>query len=74
MGHNVTDGTGRAGLEDRDVPEDVALHGEQEAVRLRQHARGGRPPRPRRQLRFPHGIDHARLLRPAQLQPHPGRG
>lgn len=61
------------GLKDRNVPEDVALHGEQEAVRVRAHAGRGRAARARRQLRLPHGVHHPRLLRPPQLQPHPDR-
>ena len=51
------------GLDDRDVQEDVAVHGEQEAVGVRAHLRRGDSEGSSGRLRFPHGVDHARLHR-----------
>lgn len=61
------------GLPDWNVPKDVALHGEQEAVCFRIHVRRGNEARDGRQLRLPDGIHDSRLRRPAQLQPDPDR-
>lgn len=59
------------GFHDRDVQKDVALHGEQEADRVRADIRGGNPARAGRKLRVPHGVDHARLHSAARLQLDP---
>jgi len=60
-----------AGLENRHLPEDVALHGQQASVRVRQQLRGGHQASHGGRLRLPHGVHHVGLRRPARLQPHP---
>ena len=66
------------GLEGGEVPEDVAVHGEQQrggrdGADVRLVVRGGRAARPRRRLRLPLRVHHARLPPPEELQPHTGR-
>lgn len=61
------------GLDDRNVQENVALHGEQEAFGVRSDLRGGYSASSSRRLRFPHGVDHAGLYRPERLQSHANR-
>ena len=51
----------------------MALHGEQEAVRLRLDVRGRHEARNGRQFRLSDGVDYTRLRRPAQLQLDPNR-
>lgn len=62
-----------SGFNDRDVQEDVAVHGEQETFSVRVDLRGGDPKSSWRELRFPNGVYDAGLHRPEGLQSHPDR-
>lgn len=46
----------------------MAIHGEQEAVGVRVHVRGGNPKSAGGKLRFPDGVYHAGLYRSERLQ------
>lgn len=61
------------GLDDRDVQENVAVHGEQEAVGVCTDLRGGYPAGSSGWLRLSDGINHAGLHRSERLQSHANR-
>lgn len=56
-----------AGFYDRNVQENVAIHGEQKAFSIRVNVRRGNPKSFGGKLRLPDGVDHARLHRPERL-------
>ncbi|KAE8751697.1 hypothetical protein FOCC_FOCC001545 [Frankliniella occidentalis] len=55
------------------LQEDVAIHGEQEALRVRLDLRGGSEACAPGELRLPHGVHHAGLRGAAGLQPDADR-
>ena len=55
------------GFEDRDVPENVVVYGEQGTERVRIHFRCGNPASAGRKLRLPDGVNHDRVPGPEKL-------